>query len=98
MAAAYDAKVRELETENVAKTQWALETDQRLTADIRRVTQELTETLRLLKTAEENTVARTIWAQRLDAEKQVLDTQLNAVRASRWVRFGRKLGLGPDLP
>lgn len=97
MAAGYNAKIRDLEAENLAKTKWALETGERLTAEINRVTHELTETLRLLKTAEETAVTRTIWAQQLDAEKQVIETQLNAVRESRWVRFGRKLGLGPDV-
>jgi ubiquinone/menaquinone biosynthesis C-methylase UbiE len=97
MAAAYDAKIRELEAENLSKTQWALETNERLSAEISSATHELTETLRLLKTAEETVVERTNWAQRLDAEKQVLETRLSGVRESRWVRLGRTLGLGPDL-
>jgi ubiquinone/menaquinone biosynthesis C-methylase UbiE len=97
MAAGYNAKIRELEAENVAKTKWALETSERLTAEIKQVTNDLTETLRLLKIAEETTVARTTWAQRLEAEQQVLETQLTAVRESRWVRLGRMLGLGPDV-
>ena len=97
MAAAYDAKVRELEVENVAKTQWALETDQRLTAEIDRIGQELAECVRLLGQAEETVVERTVWAQRLEQEKQALLSQLNAVRTSRWVKAGRTIGLGPDL-
>ena len=97
MAAGYNAKIRDLEAENHAKTKWALETSERLTADIKRVTHELAETVSLLKTAEETTIARTIWAQQLDANKQILETQLNAVRESRWIRLGRKLGLGPRL-
>lgn len=97
MAAAYNAKIKDLEAENLAKTKWAVETSERLTAEINRVGQELTETLRCLKLAEETTVARTLWAQQLDAEKQLLETQLKAVRESRWVRLGRKLGLGPCL-
>jgi len=98
MAAAYDAKVRELETENLAKTQWALDTDQRLTAEIDRIAHELAECVRLLGPAEETVVERTLWAQRLEKEKQALESQLNAVRISRWVKAGRMVGLGPDLP
>jgi ubiquinone/menaquinone biosynthesis C-methylase UbiE len=90
VAAGYESKVRELEAENVAKTQWAIETDQRLSAEIQRVTQELVECVRLLQTAEDTVVERTVWAQELEA-------RLNAVRASRWVKLGRKLGLGPAV-
>jgi SAM-dependent methyltransferase len=48
---------------------------------------------------------RTAWARRLDAEVAELtrqtaefSRQLALVRLSRWVKLGRKLGLGPDLP
>lgn len=90
MAAAYETKIRELETENAEKTKWAVDTDARLTAEIERVAHELTEALRLLKTAEETVVERTKWA-------QDLERKLNAARDSRWVRIGRKMGFGPDL-
>jgi ubiquinone/menaquinone biosynthesis C-methylase UbiE len=90
VAAGYESKVREVEAENVAKTQWAIETDQRLSAEIQRITQELAECVRLLHTAEDTAVERTVWAQELEA-------RLNAVRASRWVKLGRKLGLGPAV-
>jgi SAM-dependent methyltransferase len=89
-AAGYESKVRELEAENVAKTQWAIETDERLTAEIQRVTHELAACVRFLQTAEDTVVERTVWAQELEA-------RLNAVRASRWVKLGRKLGLGPAV-
>jgi ubiquinone/menaquinone biosynthesis C-methylase UbiE len=51
MRAGYEAKVAELEQENVAKTEWALR----------------------------------------------LNAQLNLVRASRWVKLGNRVGLGPAL-
>jgi SAM-dependent methyltransferase len=89
-AAGYDSKVLELEAENVAKTQWAMETDERLTSEIQRVRQELTVCVQLLETAENTVVERTVWAQQLEA-------QVNAVRSSRWVKLGRKLGLGPAV-
>jgi hypothetical protein len=42
----------------------------------------------LLDTAEKTVEERTLWAQRLDAEKKM-------IQCSRWVRLGRTLGLGP---
>lgn len=93
MAAGYQAKVAELEAENASKTGWALETDQRLRATIG----ELVECNRLLSAAERTVVERTHWAEQLESEKQALEGRLNAVRASRWVRLGNKVGLGPDL-
>jgi hypothetical protein len=41
---------------------------------------------------------RTVWALRLEEEGRLLGAQLNLVRASRWVKLGRQIGLGPDLP
>jgi SAM-dependent methyltransferase len=41
---------------------------------------------------------KTAWAQRLDAEVEDLRRQIATVAASRWVRAGRKVGLGPDIP
>jgi hypothetical protein len=40
---------------------------------------------------------RTAWAQRLDQERRLLEEQLTLVRASRWIKLGRKVGLGPAL-
>jgi ubiquinone/menaquinone biosynthesis C-methylase UbiE len=96
-ARSYEAKVVELDAENLAKTKWALETDARLTAEIERITQELVRLNQLLQTAEETVVERTTMAQRLENQKQALEAQLNSVRASRWMKLGRKLGVGPVL-
>jgi len=40
---------------------------------------------------------RSAWALRLEEEKRRLEDLLTMVRASRWVKFGRKVGLGPAL-
>lgn len=97
MAAAYNSKVRELESENLAKTKWALETEERLVAELKDARQELAEALRLLKIAEDTVISRTVWAQQVELEKQALQSRLDAVRESRWLKLGRKLGLGPNL-
>jgi len=89
LAAAY----RRLEEESQATTDWALNTSQQLESKSR----ELAECVRLLDAAETTVVERTLWAQRLEAERQKLIEQLNFIRASRWLKLGRKVGLGPEL-
>ncbi|HPU70912.1 MAG TPA: hypothetical protein PLA43_03065, partial [Bryobacteraceae bacterium] len=59
---------------------------------------ELLECVRLLDAAEATVQERTEWALRLDSELKVLREQLSAVKASRWLKLGRALGLGPVLP
>jgi len=93
LTTAYEAKVAHLEEENRAKHEWALNTGQALDAKAR----ELFECVRLLETAEATVEERTRWAQRVEAQRQELAAQLNLIRASRWVKLGRKLGVGPVL-
>ena len=95
MAAGYEAKVAELDQENRAKTEWAVATETRLTKEIEARCLELAECVRLLDQAEATVTERTQWAQRAEAQRQELAAQLNLIRASRWLKLGRKLGLGP---
>jgi len=88
--AGYEAKVAELEAENRAKTEWARSTETRLTTEINDKSRELAECVRLLSSAEATVEERTLWAQRVEA-------QLSLIRASRWLKLGRKLGLGPVI-
>ncbi len=96
-ATAYAAKVAELEQENEAKTRWALETEQRLSAELAAKCNELVEAVRLLDQAEATVKERTAWA--LDLKKTVerLEEQMNMVRQSRWIRMGRAVGVGPRV-
>ncbi len=96
-AAGYEAKIAELDEENRKKTEWALETERRLGAELEQKCRELVECVRLLDQAEATLVERTAWAQRLDAQVRELEGVLEAARASRWVRLGRLFGLGPVL-
>jgi hypothetical protein len=41
---------------------------------------------------------RTEWALRLQKEATELAQQVALYRASRWVKLGRKVGLGPVMP
>jgi SAM-dependent methyltransferase len=89
--------ITDLNEENRRKTEWALETEQRLTADLEQRARQLAEAVRLLDRAEATVVERTDWAQRLDTQLQETAAQLALVRQSRWLKLGRQLGLGPRV-
>jgi len=97
MAAGYERQVAELDEENRKKTQWAMETEARLTADLAERARQLAATVELLDRAEATVIERTEWAQRLDAELNQVKAILNMVQDSRWIRMGRAIGLGPKL-
>lgn len=94
---AYNTKVAALEAENREKTQWALDTEQRLNAELNYQSNELAKAVDVLHQFEKELEDRTAWALRLDKEKRLIEDQLSLVRASRWIKLGRKLGLGPAL-
>ena len=96
--AGYEAKVGELEEENRRKTQWAMETEERLGLELETKSKELVSAVEVLHDTERQLAERTAWAQRLQGEAARLEEQLSLVKASRWIRFGRRLGLGPVLP
>jgi len=97
VAEGYAAKVAALEAENREKTQWALDTETRLNAEVRKQTEELARAVEALDRTGKELEERTAWALRLQDEAQKLEALLGAYRASRWVRLGRKVGLGPAL-
>jgi SAM-dependent methyltransferase len=68
-----------------------------LAADHQAKLEELSQCVKLLEDAEARVVERTQWAQALDARVRELEQALAAMRASRWVRLGRKLGMGPQF-
>jgi ubiquinone/menaquinone biosynthesis C-methylase UbiE len=97
IAAGYTRKVADLEQENREKTQWAIDTETRLTADLAARAEHLAATVRLLDQAEATVVERTQWAQSVKAELTQLQTVMAMIRQSRWVKLGRKIGLGPQV-
>jgi SAM-dependent methyltransferase len=97
-AEGYAAKVTELEADIRAKTQWAIDTETRLTAEVRHQTGELGKAVEALHHTEQELEERTRWALALQEEGARLAQLLATVRGSRWVRLGRKVGLGPELP
>ncbi len=86
--------IARLESDLRAKTEWALERE----AAVQQQTAALAKAVEALHQTEKELEERTAWALRLDRESAELGRQLTLVRGSRWVKLGRKFGLGPELP
>ncbi|MEO8125619.1 MAG: class I SAM-dependent methyltransferase [Bryobacteraceae bacterium] len=97
LAAAYAAKVADLENEVRARTQWAIDTEERLSAELAGKVAELAHCVDVLHETEATLETRTAWALQLDKERDALAAQLSMVQASRWLRLGRTLGIGPEI-
>jgi chromosome segregation ATPase len=95
VAEAYAAKVAALELDIQDKTRWALDIETRLTADLRAQTEHLGTAVEALHHTEKELEERTAWALRLQDEARRLEEQVALFRASRWVKLGRTVGLGP---
>ena len=93
--AGYETKIKELEADIQSKIKWALDVEAALTIEIRKQTAELVKAVEALDRTDRELHERTEWALRLDKEKAELARQMELFRASRWVRLGRKVGLGP---
>jgi SAM-dependent methyltransferase len=91
------AIIEDLNRENRAKTEWALETERRLTTELAGRDAQLEAAVKRLDEAEATVVERTQWAQRLDERVRQLDALLARLRQSRWIKLGRRIGLGPQL-
>jgi ubiquinone/menaquinone biosynthesis C-methylase UbiE len=94
---AYNRKIADLEQENLEKTTWAVETETRLTAELASRAEHLAAAVRSLDAAETTVIQRTEWAQSLDRQLGQVRAQLEMIRQSRWVKFGRTFGIGPDV-
>jgi len=98
VAEGYAAKVRDLEGDIREKTQWAIDLETSLKADVARQTADLVRAVEALHDTEKELDDRTAWARRLEAEAQALQRQVTLFHESRWVKLGRKVGLGPAFP
>src|SRR5258708_4088461 len=97
MSTGYEQKLAELEEDVRRKTHWALDTEARLTAELTTLGDQLVKTVALLDTAETTVIERTLWAQNLQARLDLVEAQLRMVRESRWVKLGRRVGVGPRV-
>ena len=98
MAASYEAKVVELEADIRSKIKWAQDVETALIIEVKKQTADLVKAVEALHHTEEELQERTVWALRLEKESSDLAQQLALFRASRWVKLGRKIGVGPALP
>ena len=98
MAADYAAKVQNLEEDIRDKTKWAKDVEASLTAEVKKQTADLVKAVEALHATEKELHERTEWAHRLQEEARQLGEQVALFRASRWVKLGRKVGLGPVFP
>ncbi len=89
----YEAKLSELEETNRAKTEWAIETERRLTQEIRERSERcFFNCVAHLDRAEQAVVERTLWGtQNLQHELDALQTQLATLRSTNWMKAGAKL-------
>jgi SAM-dependent methyltransferase len=97
MAAAYQRTIDSLEEENRRKTEWAIETEKRLSAALAQKCEELAETVALLDRAEATVVERSAWAQDLDRSLQLAHSKLHTLANSPWVKIGRATGIAPKI-
>jgi SAM-dependent methyltransferase len=97
VAEGYAAKVRDLESDIREKTQWAIDVETNLKADVAKQTADLVRAVDALHHTEKELEQRTAWARSLEAEAQNLRRQVTLFQESRWVKLGRKVGLGPAL-
>jgi chromosome segregation ATPase len=96
VAEGYAAKVAALERDIQERTQWAIDTETRLTTGLREQTEHLGAAVEALHHTEKELEERTAWALRLQDEARRLEEQVAMFRASRWVKLGRTVGLGPS--
>ena len=60
--------------------------------------EDLGKCVEVLHETEKTVEERTVWAQGLERQVTQLEEQIALLRASRWLKLGRRLGLGPELP
>jgi hypothetical protein len=97
-AAAYEQHSAHLEQSNRGITEWAHQTERRLTEEVRHRSADLARAVELLDTAERTVEERTLWAQGLDRDLQEWQARFTALRHSTWVRAGSRLRLVADRP
>ncbi len=96
----YESELAAVHSELEQRTNWVIQT----TADLNGRIEELGRCVEILHQTEADLEARTRWGMELDARREQLERELaearaklSAVQASRWVRLGRAVGLGPEL-
>ena len=108
---AYQTRLDELEAEfadqirSAAESRLSLEAELSIrtehmlsvSGELERQTNELANCVNLLHNAEDLVKERTEWALALQQQKEDAEQQIAAAQSSRWLRLGRKLGIGPEF-
>jgi len=96
----YESELAAVHIELEQRTNWVIQTK----ADLNGRIEELGLCVEILHQTEADLEARSRWATELDARREQLERELreanaklSAVQASRWVKLGRAVGLGPEL-
>ena len=97
MAQGYEGELRRVEAELKEKIAWGLSTKEELEKQLAAASGDLIKAVELLHQNEELVEERTKWAQSLNTEVSSLKEQLAAAGQSKWIKLGRKFGLGPHL-
>ncbi len=111
VVAQYETRIQQLEEESASQLAWAkqLETDlldeadslkkhlTKLDIELQSAGTSLSQYQAKLDEAEATVIERTHWAQREQALREELEARLSSAQASRWVKIGRVIGLGPKL-
>lgn len=97
VVAAYEDKIAGLHSEIRVNAEAAAEAQRFWERTIEEKGQELAHCVKLLDAAEASVTERTVWAQSLQTRIELLEQTLATAQSSRWVRLGRRIGLGPDL-
>jgi DNA repair exonuclease SbcCD ATPase subunit len=104
-AAGYEQQLATINSELEARTQWAQEREAELDAQLAAVaadrdkqTADLVTCVAVLHATEEQLANATRNAESLESERDQLRGVLGGARESRWLRIGRALGVGPELP
>jgi SAM-dependent methyltransferase len=97
----YAAKVSDLEDDIREKAQWAAN----LGAEVDKQTAALARAVEQLHATERDLESRTQWARSLEADVERLEKETSLLKRrlalygqSRWIKLGRRIGLGPELP
>ena len=93
LAASCQAQLSRMEQEDQIKTEWA----RKASAELEAKCQELAQCVEFLHTAEAANVEWTARARTAELAREQLTAVIDMIRESRWVKLGRKVGLGPDL-
>lgn len=93
----YESQLASLQAEHASASAAAGANINRLESALTESRSELARCLDLLHESEKTVDERTLWARNLQARIEHLESTLASLQQSRWLRLGRKIGVGPDI-